>query len=139
MRFCIQALVKVFPRHCFSASMLIVVLAAAAAATPIQPDLQKLLSKPRSAQQWFEPARAGWEGPETQTSGLPRSSFVLEKFGPAETARMARANFLAAAVPDLRIWASLGALILLLRRRNRATPKAAEASESNTVEVRRAA
>jgi hypothetical protein len=131
--------VKVFPRHWFPASLLILALAAAAAATPIQPDLEKLLSKPHSEQQWFEAARAGWDGPETEVSGLSRSNSILEKFGPAETARVARASFLAVAVPDLRIWACLGALILLLRRRKGATPKPSEASHSSTVEVERAA
>jgi len=137
LQFCIQERVKVSLRHWFAASMLI--LSLAAAATPIQPDLEKLLSKPRSEHEWFEPARAGWDGPETETSGFSRSSLVLEKFGPAETARVARASFLAAAVPDPRIWACLCALILLLRRRQRATPKPSEASESTAVEVRRAA
>lgn len=138
-QFCIQERVKIPLRHCFPALMLILVLAAAAAATPIQPDLEKLLSKPHSGQEWFEPARAGWDGPETDVSGLLRSSSILEKFGPAETARVARASFLAAAVPDPRIWVCLGALILLLRRRQRATPKPSQASHSNTVEVGRAA
>jgi len=137
LQFRIQERVKVSLRHWFAASMLI--LSLAAAATPIQPDLEKLLSKPRSEHEWFEPARAGWDGPETETSGSSRSSLVLEKFGPAETARIARASFLAAAVPDPRIWACLCALILLLRRRQRATPKPSEASESTAVEVRRAA
>jgi len=137
LQFCIQERVKVSLRHWFAASMLIFSLAAAA--TPIQPDLEKLLSKPRSEHEWFEPARAGWDGPETEISGSSRSSLVLEKFGPAETARVARASFLAAAVPDPRIWACLCALILLLRRRQRATPKPSEASESTAVEVRRAA
>jgi hypothetical protein len=126
-------------RYCFPASLLIFVLAATAAATPIQPDLEKLLSKPHSEQQWFEPARAGWDGPETEVSGLSRSGSILEKFGPAETARIVRASFLAAAVPDPRIWGCLCALILLLRRRQRATPKPSGASQSNTVEVGRAA
>ena len=139
LQFCIQEKVKLSPGHWFPASMLVLILVAVAAATPIQPNLEKLLSKPHSAQQWFEPARAGWDGPETDDSGLSRSSSILEKFGPAETARVARASFLAAAVPDPRIWASLGALILLLRRRQRATPKPSEASHSSTVEVGRAA
>jgi hypothetical protein len=118
--------------------MLILMLAATAAATPIQPDLEKLLSKPHSEQQHFEPARAGWDGPETGFTPA-RSSFALEEFGPVETARIARASFVAAAVPDPRVWACLCALILLLRKRNRATPKLSGASESDTVELRRAA
>jgi hypothetical protein len=127
------------PGRCFSLSLLILLLAAAtASATPIQPNLEKLLSKPHSEQERFEPARAGWDGPETEAASPARSSFALEEFGPAETARITRASFLAAAVPDPRIWACLCALILLLRRRKRATPKLPEASES-TVELRRAA
>lgn len=138
-QFGIQERVNVSLRLCFPASMLILVLAAAAAATPIQPDLEKLLSKPRSEQEWFEPARAGWDGPETESSGFSRSTFALRNFGPAETARAARASFLAAAVPDPRVWACVCVLILLLRRLKRATPKPSEASQSSTVEVERAA
>ena len=138
-QFGIQEQVKVSLWLCFPASMLILVLAAVAAATPIQPDLEKLLSKPRSEQEWFEPARAGWDGPETESSGFSRSALALRNFGPAETARAARASFLAAAVPDPRIWACVCVLILLLRRLKRATPKPSEASQSSTVEVERAA
>ncbi len=129
-QFGIQEQVKVFLRLCFPASMLTLLLSAAAAATPIQPDLEKLLSKPHSEQEWFEPARAGWDGPETEPFGLSRSAFALQNFGPAETARAARASFLAAAVPDPRIWACVCVLILLLRRFKRATPKPSEASQS---------
>ncbi len=120
-------------------SMLVLVLASAAAATPIQPDIEKLLSKPHSEQQWFEPARAGWEGPEAEASGPARTSLVLEEFGPAETARLARASFLAAAVPDPRVWVCICALIFILRKRKRATPELVKASDSDTAEVRRAA
>jgi hypothetical protein len=139
LQFGIQQQVKVSLRLCFPASMLILALSAIAAATPIQPDLEKLLSKPHSEQEWFEPARAGWDGPETEPLGLSRSAFALRNFGPAETARAVRASFLAAAVPDPRIWACLCVLILLLRRLKRATPKPTEASHSSTVEVERAA
>jgi hypothetical protein len=130
---------KAHLRRWFPAWMPIFVLAAVAAATPIQPDLQKLLSRPHSAQEWVEPARAGWDGPETESSAPSRASFALDRFGSAETQRVARASFLAAVVPDLRIWACLGALVLLLRKLRRTTPKPFEASEPSTVEVGRAA
>jgi hypothetical protein len=130
---------KAPPRRWFPPLILMLVLTAAAAATPIQPDLQKLLSKPHSAQESFEPARAGWEGPETEFPALVRTSFALDRFGPAEAHRVARESFLAAAVPDLRVWACLGVVIVLLRKRKRTTPKPFKASESNTVEVGRAA
>jgi len=138
-RLCITKNVRMRVGDWFTGSMLVLVLAAAAAATPIQPDIEKLLSKPHPEQQWFEPARAGWEGPEAEAAGPLRTSLVLEEFGPAETARLARASFLAAAVPDPRLWACLCALILILRKRKRATPELLKASDSNTVEVRRAA
>ncbi len=134
----IRQSVRIFPKNGFSASLLLVALAGAAGATPIQPDLNKLLSKPHSEQEWFEPARAGWEGPETEASSPTRSSSALDEYGPAESARAARASFLAA-VPDPRVRACLGALVLLLRNRQRATPKPAGASHPDTVEVRRTA
>ena len=138
-RLCITENVQMHVGHWFTVSMLVLMSAAAAAATPIQPDIEKLLSRPHSEQQWFEPARAGWDGPEAEASGPLRTSLVLEEFGPVETARLARSSFLAAAVPDPRVWACLCALILLLRKRERATPEMVKASDSNTAEVRRAA
>lgn len=39
-------------------------LAGVAQATPIQPDLKKLLSTPPPQAQPYVPARAGWNGPE---------------------------------------------------------------------------
>ncbi len=136
---CIRENVQRHAGNWFKVSILVLVLAAGAAATPIQPDIEKLLSKPHSEHQWFEPARAGWEGPEAEASGPSRTSLVLEEFGPAETARLARASFLAAAVPDPRVWACLCALIFILRKRKRATPELVKASDSDTAEVKRAA
>jgi hypothetical protein len=132
-------MMKASPRHLFSTLMLILALTAATAATPIQPDLEKLLSKPHSEQEGFAPARAGWDGPETEPSGFSQASLVLDKFGPAETARITRESFLATAIPDPRIWACLCILILFLRRLRRTTLEPAEASESNVVESGRAA
>lgn len=130
-----------FLRRLFSVGMLILSLSAAAVATPILPDLEKLLSQPHSVHEGFTPARAGWEGSEADSSTFLPSNTALEEFGPEETARAARTSFFAAAIPDLRIWACLCILILLLRRLKRRTqmPGVSGASNSGASEDRRAA
>src|SRR5512140_419878 len=58
-------------------SSMLVLLAAVsvASATPIQPDIKKLLSSPRPTQR-FAPARVGWNGPEAANTAeaLPAES-----------------------------------------------------------------
>jgi hypothetical protein len=118
-------------------SVLIAALSAAASGSPIQPDLQKLLSKPPAGQERFAPARAGWDGPEADSSAeQSMASLSLERFGPAATAREARASLIAVALPDPKVWACLVLLILLLRtslprKISRDGPTPAANTESN--------
>lgn len=88
-------------------------------------------------QQQFVPGRAGWNDPETRPA--TPASHMLQKFGPEATARAARASLVAAATPDLTIWAWLAVLIVLLRLLRRATPSDNSASTTKASEVRRAA
>ncbi len=86
-------------------------------ATPIRPDVKKLLAQPQesAASTDYVPARAGWDGPET-----PKLQFTdnatLDILSPAATARHARKSLLMAAIPDLRALAAVLLAILLLRR-----------------------
>lgn len=81
-----------------------------ARATPIRPDVQRLLAEPQTPSQ-FVPARAGWYGPETPPP--PRAAP-----GPrdgAARARAIRASLVAAATPDPWAVLAIAAAILLLR------------------------
>jgi hypothetical protein len=93
----------------FSAS-----LTTAASATPIQPDIKKLLSTPRPVQH-FAPARAGWNGPETASAAQTAASEAMERYGPQATQRNMRRTLAQIATPDWRVFLGLATLILLLR------------------------
>jgi cytochrome bd-type quinol oxidase subunit 1 len=86
-----------------------------AEATPIRPDVQKVLAQPQYSPAHFVPARAGWYGPE-----IPRQPQVVnttyEQLKPATTARMVRESLIAASLPDYRALAAILLIILLLRR-----------------------
>ena len=90
--------------------MLLALAAVPMHATPIRPDVQRLLAAP-SAPAQFVPARAGWHGPETPA----RLAGIKGQIDGASSARAVRASLLAAAIPDP--WAVLAILaaILLLR------------------------
>ncbi len=87
-----------------------------AEATPIRPDLRKLLEQVPDQNPQFAPARAGWEGPEAAKTPESSPNPVLEKFSPVASARAARASLITAAIPDWRIALALLALILFLRK-----------------------
>ena len=84
-------------------------------ATPVKPDLQKILKEQRQRQAPYEPARAGWDGPEVQRAADVSPNPVLEAYGPASTARSIRAALTAAALPDPRAVLAIGVLIVLMR------------------------
>ncbi len=93
-------------------------LASAALATPIRPDLQKLLSQPQEAAIQFAPARAGWHGPEmTPPAALSGAQAAL--LDPSVAAKTMRNTLIAAALPDPRLLVLLLAAIFLLRRLRR--------------------
>ena len=98
-------------------------------ATPIRPDVKKLINQPQQPSIHFAPARAGWNGPEMARSG-DAPGLVL--FGTASDAQAVRESLITAFIPDPRIVAFLVALILLLRQfRNwRMSPHAAPSGAS---------
>jgi hypothetical protein len=83
-------------------------------ATPIEPDLKKLLEQQRH-QDEFPLARAGWNGSEMKDSA-PATNATLEELGPASTARQVREALRSVAIPDYRAVAGILLVILLLRR-----------------------
>jgi hypothetical protein len=94
---------------------LLTFLGATAHASPIRPDIKKLLSQPPVPMPQYVPARAGWNGPEIATSRTaPNPTF--ESLSPAASDRELRATLFATMMPDLRILALLALVILLLRR-----------------------
>lgn len=101
-----------------------------ATATPIQPDIKKLLSTPRPTQH-FAPARVGWNGPEASTTdALPAARFGMVP------QRDLRQTLLQLAIPDWRVFLALGALIILLRQlRKRGHPAHAHAVYNVPVDV----
>jgi hypothetical protein len=90
-------------------------IVATATAVPIKPDLQKMLQQHSERPRQFEPARAGWNGPEMARPQDGFTNSVYDTYGPASTVRMVRTSLLAAAVPDPVAVAAVGVLILLLR------------------------
>ncbi|HWR16186.1 MAG TPA: hypothetical protein VN577_15265 [Terriglobales bacterium] len=94
---------------------LVVLIAATAFAVPIKPDLEKMLKQQEQRPQPFEPARAGWNGPEMVRAQDVAPNPVYEAYGPASTVREIRASLAAAATPDPKALVAIGILILLLR------------------------
>jgi hypothetical protein len=86
-----------------------------AAAVPIKPDLQKILQQQKQDYKRFEPARAGWNGPEMLPTRQAASNAIYEAYGPASTKRAIRAALSAAATPDPAAIFAIGLLILMLR------------------------
>jgi len=98
-----------------AALFMIVGLAGAAFAVPVKPDLEKILKQQEHRNRSFEPAQAGWNGPEMQRPQDAAPNAVLEAYGPAATARSIRAALAAAAIPDPKAVVAIGVLILLMR------------------------
>ncbi len=103
-----------------TAGFLLSLSAAPAMATPIRPDLQKLLAEPQEAAMQFVPARAGWQGPEMSPARAHvNPAAAVEQSSAAEAAR---ASLLAAVIPDPRVLALIALTILLLRRLRKKQP-----------------
>lgn len=84
-------------------------------AVPVKPDLEKILKQQEQRNHPFEPAQAGWNGPEMQRPQDVSPNAVLETYGPAATARSIRAALAAAAVPDPKAVIAIAVLIMLMR------------------------
>ncbi len=89
---------------------------------PVKPDVEKILKQQEHRSRRYEPARAGWDGPEMVSSRQASPNPVYEAYGPASTVRAIRNSLKAAATPDPVSIAAILFLIWLLRvsRRRRA-------------------
>ncbi len=80
-------------------------------ATPIRPDIRKIVSQaPKDTSADSMPARAGWDGPE-----MPAKTSGIGMDNAGGLARADRAELLAAATPDPRAVLGIAAVIFLLR------------------------
>lgn len=95
--------------------LLALVVAVCAHAVPIKPDLQKILKQQEQRPRHYEPAQAGWNGPEMVKPQEASPNPVYEAYGPGATVRAIRASLAAAAKPDPVAISGIGMLILLLR------------------------
>ena len=84
-------------------------------AVPVKPDLDKILKQQDQHMRHFEPAQAGWNGPEMQRPQEASPNAVLEAYGPAATVRSVRAALLAATIPDPKAVVAIAILIVLMR------------------------
>ena len=82
-------------------------------ATPIRPDLQKMLKQSEQAQQPFIPARAGWT--ESSTVTVPRNPVLDSVFGDRMRQEL-RQELAMIATPDPFLVLALATLILLMRK-----------------------
>lgn len=85
-------------------------------ATPVQPDIRKVVEQAGPPPEPFPPARAGWYGPETPPPPQAAPNIMLETFGTAAQRRQMLAALKTAAIPDPRAVAGVVGLILLLRK-----------------------
>lgn len=91
----------------------LVLSAAESQATPIKPDVQKLLRESQSTQKPFIPARAGWSEPSSATTVVRNP--VLESVVGDHVQQEFRETLTAVATPDPWIVLALATLVLLMR------------------------
>jgi hypothetical protein len=111
------------------AAGLLTFVGATAYASPIRPDIKKLLAQPPAPTPQYVPARAGWNGPEISTAHTAPNP-TYESLSPATAARELRASLMATMVPDYRVLVLLALVILLLRRMRKHQPIPAIAGSS---------
>jgi hypothetical protein len=83
-------------------------------ATPIKPDVQKLIRQSQQMQKPFIPARAGWSEPVASASVIRNP--VLESIADDHLRREFRETLSTVAVPDPWIVLALATLIFLMRK-----------------------
>ncbi len=95
----------------FLLAFFVMMAGAKAYATPIRPDVRQLVQQPQGPPAKFEPARAGWKGPETTTA----AALPMELTREAQI-RAVRHALWAVLTPDPKALAAIVVLILLLRK-----------------------
>ncbi len=95
----------------FTAGLFIFLSAIDAQATPIRPNIRKLVTENQSTPPPASPARAGWDGPEMR----PVDVHTNPALDPAVTLRSNKAALITAAVPDPRAVLAVIVVIFLMR------------------------
>ena len=94
-----------------TAGLFIFLSAIDADATPIRPNIRKLVTENQTPPPQMGPARAGWDGPE-----MPRhEARINPALDPAVTLRANKAALITAAVPDPRAVLAIVIIIFLMR------------------------
>jgi hypothetical protein len=105
---------RISTRLGLTAVLAMLLFGADALATPIRPDIRKLVEqRQQESTSQFIPARAGWDGPEMPPQA--RRNPALEAMSGAGLARAERVELISAATPDPRTVLGILALIVLLR------------------------
>jgi hypothetical protein len=97
----------------------ILAMALTTSATPIRPDIRKLVAEPSQETIQFAPARAGWNGSEAAVNNAQFTNPAVERLTPAAARREVRESMLALAVPDWRVLLGIVGLIVVLRMSRR--------------------
>lgn len=97
-------------------------------ATPIKPDVQRMIRDTQQAQKPFIPARAGWSEPSSTTAALHNP--VLASLNSDRVQQEYRETLMTVATPDPWILVALGMVIVLMRKL-----RSIEASRRRAAEV----
>ncbi|MGZ4833749.1 MAG: hypothetical protein ACXVZQ_12535 [Terriglobales bacterium] len=84
-------------------------------ATPIRPDIRKIVEQPPAEAAQSVPARAGWDGPEMAAGQPGGGIFLKTELTGERLARAERAELIAAATPNPQAILGIAAVIFLLR------------------------
>jgi hypothetical protein len=107
---------------------------------PVKPNLEKILQQQQQRPRHYEPARAGWDGPEMTQPQEGAPNPVYDAYGPASTARAIRVSLRTAVIPDPGAVTAILMLILLWRtlRQRHERHRAISHAESASKEMRAA-
>ena len=114
-----------------TAGLFVFLSAIDADATPIRPNIRKLVTENQTPPPRAEPARAGWNGPELP----PRSAMTIPALDPAVTLRANKAALLTAAVPDPRAILAVVAIVFLMRLLRNLQEKERQAKSAELVTI----
>jgi hypothetical protein len=98
-------------------------------ATPIRPNIRKLVTENQTPPPKPDPARAGWNGPELPVRDLSANPAL----DPAVTLRSNKAALITAAVPDSRAVLAVIVVIFLMRILRNIEEKEKQARSGNVV------
>jgi len=98
-------------------------------ASPIQPDIRRMVEEPQGPPMKFQPARAGWNGPESPatTGGSNR------QLTQAAQVRAVRHTLALVVTPDPKALAAIFLMIVLLRKLRSARERRPQAPSSPSI------